>query len=755
MKENRGRAGSVSIYFIAATAGFVLLTGLLIDFARIAAFRKQAELAVKSGARSVLSAYDPDLYGGYGLFARGGDPADELMRLALGGNLEPETDGSFRLVDARWEESGVMESRPLADHGVYRRQVLEEMKYKAPIDLTLELASRFRGIAPALREAQSSVDVLERMRQAYDKREAALDRALEAQKKAGGKLSESLDGSVPRPSVSLAGSKSAGRASHIADAALMYADYVRKRQSDEERAEAHSRAMAAYDERKRRAEESGQPFAEEPPSGGEPQYSSIVSAYERSVKELARSLAEKPPRGLSEANEALEKAREAVAEANEANAEMKRIADEAETFANEPGGREEIDPDAAIGDDKAASMADLRQSVRELVLEEAFFSAYREELEEQANEGERVAEAAADLSVILRSAPGSSGMDGELRSAAGSVQSLGNEYRSRYGDSGSIVGRRQELLEEHRSADSQRKQLEREARREWQGAAAFLRGFAGGSAGEEDVKSFDRLRKLTEANLEWNEAEEERREEIGRAASPEEARDDSMNASGGWMDALGDAAAGSRDALYYAEYAASRFTHTDPSEVRDMLNGGGEGITKADRQELEYVLYGLNNPSGNIAAAYGEIFAMRLAIRTMEGLIECRTYGHPLAVLAAALVYAIQHALADMNELLNTGKMPLSRYARVDTYYLDYLRVFLLLHGDSASRTARSIAVTEAATGLSFERTYTYVSGEATASLRLWFFPGLTRLLERAGSWGGVVRDGRYEVTYKAEDSYQ
>jgi hypothetical protein len=109
-----------------------------------------------------------------------------------------------------------------------------------------------------------------------------------------------------------------------------------------------------------------------------------------------------------------------------------------------------------------------------------------------------------------------------------------------------------------------------------------------------------------------------------------------------------------------------------------------------------------------------------------------------------------------MNSLLDKGTIPLSKYASsVQTTYSDYLRLFLLLHGQSAGQIARSIAVMETVTGLAFERLYTYVSGEATASLRLWFFPGIVKVIGRTGNWGGKVTGDRYEVTYQADDAYQ
>lgn len=754
-RKRRGTRGSVSIYFIVTTAAFVLLNGLLIDFARIAAFRKQAELSVKSGSRSVLSAFDPSLYARYGLFARGGNPADELFSETLEGNIEPAEGEAWRLLDVKWsEDAGVIESRPLASHDIFRREVLEEMKYKAPIDLTIELASRFRGVAPALKEAKASVDVLERMREAYDKREAALDEAWDRQKQAGRQLAEAIEEWAPSPAPSLSGAEPAGKASRITDVALMYDDYVQKREADRRRAEEHRQAVEAWQQSKSAAEQSGDEFKEAYPSGGEPQYDEQTSAYERSVAQMAEALQERSSRALSSANDHLTKSLQALEEARAANEEMRRIAEEAESLNVEPGSYgDDVDADASIGEDKAQSIQELRQTVTGLALDDSFFTQYEQELSSQRAEGEEKTASAAALANLFRGVPGSSGLGSELRSGVLKLQTLEEEYRGRYGsDAGTVIEGRKTTFDSHRSDDKQRKELENEAKQKWNGATSWLNGLKGGSNDESAQQTYSRLSKLTDDNLKWNEAEEDTAKASGQAAAPGKGRDESLAESDSLLDALGEAAAGSRDSLYFAEYAAERFTHAEPSAVRSMLSGGGS--IPADDQQLEYVLYGIGNANGNIAAAYGEIFAVRLAIRTMEGLIECRAYGNPLVVLAAALVYAVEHALADLNQLVNQGSIPLSKYAKVDTYYLDYLRVFLVLHGESASRTARSIAVIEAATGISFEGAYTYVSGEATASLGLWFFPGIAKLLGQAGSWGGVVKGGRYEVVYQAEDSY-
>ncbi|MCD9024028.1 hypothetical protein [Cohnella silvisoli] len=733
--KTKGTAGSVSIYFIVMTAAFVLLTALLIDFARVAAFRKQAELAVKSGVRSVLSSYDPVIYDRYGLFIRGGESANELFLETLKGNAATLGDGAFNFLDTEWEETDVTESRPLAAHDVFRRQILEEMKYKAPIDLALEMAQRFRGVSGAMKEASATVDLLERMRKAYDRRESALDEVLAAQRRYGEKIKRLLSPEVPYPPRHLSPSEPVGDVRTIVDIAVQYEDYVSKRQDDETRREAQ----------RQREEEIGEADG--------PRYEAEVAAYESGAVSLASRLSESSTaiRALSEVGG--EEAIEAYLKAKEANDEMRAIVEQAKSVPPASSDIEFTEPGSTVGANQVESMAELRKTAEELILDERFFEEYDAEIRHQQAQGQLLAGEAAAFSSLASSVPGSTGRGEAVRSGVDHLQSTYSEYVRDYGPNGSVCSNRAATLQAHRSYDRERKQEEQKAKLAWGGATHFMGTLAGVSGSEEEKADFEQVGKLYQSNREWNQTEEEQAKAESKN-DPSEGRDEAMSASNRLMDILQGSLSGARDQFYFSEYTISRLSHYDPVLVKEMLHGG-EAPLHIDQQEAEYILYGLNNPSANIAAAYGEVFAFRLAIRTMEGLIECRTMGHPLLVLAAALVYGIRNALLDLNLLVEKGTVQLSKYIKVDTVYTDYLRLFMLTHGGSANHLARMIAVMEHASGLSFRGAYTYASGEGTASVKLWFFPGLLKVMERYGNLGGTVKGNRYEATYTADSSYQ
>ncbi|SFB28480.1 hypothetical protein SAMN05216312_105235 [Cohnella sp. OV330] len=762
LRFGRASSGAVSIYMSAVMAAMIFLTGTLIDFGRIAAFRQQAELSMKAGARGVLSSYDPALYERYGLFAIGGSAPEALLSEVLEGHRDPEDTDALRLLDTAWRDEEVVESRPLGSHAVFKRQVLEEMKYKAPIDLTLDLASRFKGLPALMKEAKKTSDLLEDMRQAYEKREAALDRALKRQIEAGESMTDAFEAIVPRPPISMAGGRSAGDVKDVADAALMYGDYTAKRAEDTARAETQRQREA--ERLRREAEEklngspsssgaSPSPSPTPAPSDG-PLYAAEISAYERGVAKLAGRLRNQSVQAIASLEKSLEAAVKDAEEAETANAEMSRIAAEADSAADTPAEWPAETGEGGFAGGEAGSLQELRRTASDLILPGDYWSRYKEELEGIRSEGAGLRDAAESMAVSLNAAPGSSGMDGALRDGADRLQSLLAGFADKHGASGSVTAGRREALKSQRSGDEERRALEAKSRTAWSGASAFLATLAGIRSSPEEKQAFERLDWLFHRNLTWNEGQEEAFP-TRLPSDASEGRKAAFASADGWLDALGDGVTGMRDAVYFAEYSYARFSTADPSEVRSLLDWGGEGLLMPGKQENEYVLYGLRNPAANIAAAYGELFALRLAIRTMEGLIECRSYGHPLVVLAAAALYGITEALKDIQGLLDRGVITLSKYAKIDTYYKDYVRLFLLLHGSSEGQTARRIALIEDALDVDLQEAYTYAGSRGVASVRLWFLPGAAKLAGKSVSWQGTVKGNRYETAFSADSAYQ
>jgi hypothetical protein len=220
---------------------------------------------------------------------------------------------------------------------------------------------------------------------------------------------------------------------------------------------------------------------------------------------------------------------------------------------------------------------------------------------------------------------------------------------------------------------------------------------------------------------------------------------------GSLFDGLADMLTGTRDTLYTGEYVLHRFqSYASQLHTLSAESSGGETVGHAmtfANQEVEYILYGFDQPGANVAAAMAEIFGVRFAIRLMEGFIECRTLGHPLLVLSGALLYAARNSALDMKELMQRGATKLSKFADVDIKYTDYLRLFMLLHGGGDKRLSRIAAVIETNIGTDLSRTPSAVSASANVSMKLLFLPGAMKVLGTFGLLQGRVTGNRYETT--------
>ncbi|MBW7453897.1 hypothetical protein [Paenibacillus sepulcri] len=718
--------GAVSIYLIVATTGILLLTSLLIDYARIAAFQKQLEVAAQSGVRSALSAYDGPLYEKYGLFGAGGTDRNEIFQHVTQNNWMGDHN-AFQMLRIQSENSHVNSYEVLGTHEVFKRQVLEEMKYKAPIDFTLEVVSKFAPLAGAMKEAAASVEVLEEVRKLYDEREKHLREALELQRKSAQSAEEGIAAFFPAGGSGSSG----GTAANIISGYSSYLGWI-----------AHDSAL---------------------PEGERPMYAMEISSYAFSARTASNELLEASHKALARHRELELKASQELEEARRCNNEMRTVIQQLQENQDSSGydridGEQTDDQPASDASANISQLQQARQSSEDMLLSDDWFTAYKGELSAQtagfAAFDDGTAEFQSAVSMAL-SNPGSSSL---MSASAGGLQNEFNHYTANYIRPAAIISARANEMNGRQSSDEQRKQKEEQAKSKWSEVRGWMSGMSA-SANSENQKAFDEVKQRFEANLHFNELTGDNELPEAEQLDPYDAAASSMDGMGSIFSGMADMLTGIRDPLYMNEYIVHRFHAYDPKHFESiMTSGGGSEFSDSlslDNQEVEYILYGFHDPAANIAAAYGEIFAFRLAIRTMEGLVESRGLGHPLLVLAGALLYGLEKSIGDMMMLAKEGKTPLSKYVSTDLTYPDYLRVFLLVHGSSDKRTARTIAVIEQNTGITLSGTSTGVSGELTASVNLWFLPGLLKSFTASGILNGKVKGSRYEATKTIGWSYQ
>ncbi|MFC3748500.1 hypothetical protein [Paenibacillus sp. GCM10012306] len=727
--------GSVSIFLIMVLAFVFLFDAVLIDYARIAAANTQGERLARAGIRSVLSAYDVELREKYGLFASGGTDGNMLLSSVLNDNLhESGRSDAFNLIQMGVESSTVEWSRPLGEYGTFRRQINEEMKYKAPIDFTLELGGKFKPLSGAMAEASQVTKVLRALQPLYDEREEALDLMIERRKQAAESGRALLQLIMNPPGDSLQPS-TLGEVSTAADIAAQYDDFVYKYTWDMNR---DSREPARY--------------------------TYPLSRYSQQSALVIQRIPPAMNAFREQHNVFIEQAESALLRARELNDEMKVVLEQSRNSGSSKSDRaKDWDIPGSSGNEiDSDPLHKLREQEDSLILDQADFTGIEEHFSTQKRGFERLEPVTAALPGVLAEFSGlysnGSRMIGSVLAAA---QSVGN-YLGSYGAGGSLIEAELAALEEHRSSDKQRKQWEKEAKTKLSDAMKTIDIIRelNDRAGEA-MQRYDTLQKYYEEILSLNKGLDDARKDGQTSSDPYAAGSSAMTNMDGVYDVMTSALTGTRDRLFQTEYSALYFQHFDLSALSSMGSGmEGANVDKLaaqmdpHAQELEYILYGFHNPAGNIAAAYGEIFAMRLAIRTMEGFVKKAGIGNPLAVLAAALLYGIEQAVQDMLKLCKDGSIPLSEFIPAQLTYRDYLRLFLMIHGSGESQLSRMLAVIRLNTGINPAERNTYASANIRFGLRLWFLPGMITLLNYSGVLAGDVKGKIYYRGIQADSAY-
>lgn len=734
-RQSKGKTeGSVSIFLIMVLAFVFLFTAVLIDYARIAAFNVQEERLARASVRSVMSSYDVELREKYGLFAFGESDGDMLLSRVLNDNMHKSgRSDAFNLVPFALESSSLQWSRPLGSYDVIGRQILEEMKYKAPVDFALELAGKFKPMSGVMAEASRATELLSKLQPLYDEREEALDLMLEQRSQAAESGRRLLQWIMNPPGESISPS-SLGSMQSAADIPAQYSDYLGKYYDD------------LYRDSKKPAK-----------------YTYQLSLYRSRTTEMLSQLPALLTAFRVDHERSMEGAKEALKKAQQLNDEMRNILEQSRMegvdLSNDPAN--DWDIPASSGEISSDPLKKLREQEDALILSSTDLSQMENSISTQQSAYKAIEPIVAGMSGVLYEALSEYGDSYQMISSVLEASRVVNNYLQNYGKKGSIIVSDLALIEQHRSSDKERKQLEREAKSKLGEAKALLNKIRMmGNGVTDSLKSYQTLRQYYEENIAFNKelvSDPLVKSEV--STNPYTAGSSAMEDMDGIYEAMSGIMGGARDRLFQTEYSALYFQHFDVSKLATLAQGseGTAELTdqlKPQAQELEYILYGSHNPAGNVAAAYAEIFVMRLSIRTMEGFIEKASLGNPLAVLAAALLYGIQQAIQDMLLLCEKDSIPLSKYFPAQLTYRDHLRLFMMLHGGGNVQLSRMLALIRLNTGINPDERSTYVSSNIKLGMRLWFLPGVVKLLDYSAGYSGEVQGSTYMRAVQADFSY-
>ncbi|MFC0214682.1 hypothetical protein ACFFK0_19945 [Paenibacillus chartarius] len=720
-----GERGSVSVYLIIVIVPIFLFVTVLIDFVRIGAADRETELAVKAGVRSAMSAFDSKLqpYGLYGLTVPEED-AQQLFATAASGSVSAaERPGGYIDTMIRPGSVKLQPMATLAYPDVFKQQVLEEMKYRAPIEFTLEIADKLKntGMASSLTQGKTFSEDATRLEALIVRREDALDEAWDVFERLHHVLlaEHATNGRRLRELNNLANRVGLNTVDQVRSSITQLqaqAESLRQSMSGLDSSIAAAAAAGQAGEALRSLFEARAALARQlqdilTQKGELEQLLQLLLQYAALIvtirTEAAAAAAQIHPlqtafnQSLSEAKQANDSLR----------TEWNRI--NGETSGTSASGSGNGNAETSFGAVRVLPdefFTEFQTDTASLV---ALFHAYASDIE------------AAVSYADSQTAVYESKNDAYAAKSNAVYQARLPMEQQRKERNDKVKARKQKLWDEIDDVLQRARQAI--------GGCPVVPGADNGA--------YDKLQ-----------ASVVKYEHAGETPSAGEAVVELNNSKRIGADALNlggliaEALEGARDSTYINEYALTKFNYRTFG-LEKLPNGQPKptaALTEPQShvlgaQEAEYVLYGFPTCTANISAAYGEIFAIRLAIRTLERLTDPKTellqLGSPLLMLLAAAAQGAVEALQDMSRLVMGQEVQLSTKfaAAVSMNYKDYLRLLLFVHGGTERKLQRIQALIELNTGVDLTKASTQVNGRAETTVKLWFLPGSVRLLGLTG----------------------
>lgn len=725
--------GFVTVYMAAILGAIFLFQAVLFDFARVRAAQLQADYAAAAAVRSVMSRVNPELRE-YGLFGLDGEGAMQLVEDVMTDHFDPSRRGAdtgvrpVRWTEMQWlpENARLLYSDYLSEPGIFRIQVLEEMKYRAPIEYMLEVYDKVQspGVMDNARDAASAARKLEQLEELVKRLDQSLDEAWDVVKE----LAEE-----------------GGLADQFRDANAKSLENIR--QLAERLGEHSMEALLRTEQR----------LMEE------------IRMLELQLSELA--MLQTGEGGQGGAEEELAATLKALREARLAElGEVRRLLDTARAY--------------------AAAIADLyiKAGAQQLILQERLetirirLDAARQLNDELKRKADGLPEELRDAVHVYNPSYFDrriSGMSAVVGLHNGYVIQLKPErfttgfdfteqetYLSGLNDRvrteakafhASIAA--EELERQARAADiRERQEAERQRAQDVLGQARLLASACPkeGAAGP----ASDPYRQLTALEHKYarGDGQEGQHADPNDPPNPEDSEvwDDAERVGKralGLGEQMYAALLGLRDRAYMAEYALTKFNFRTAGSGADRHDAARSHRLPA--QEAEYILYGLPSCQWNHAAAFSEMFMLRLAIRTAEALMSpSRSVvgaASPWLVFLWALAEGAVKALDDMRRLVKGEEVELAKWLpdRVTLGYRDYLRLFFLLHGKDEAIIPRMQALIELNTGIDLGRKASRAVLNGEVRLPHLFVPGAAALLGKRMAGGAIILESGAEYAYQ------
>ncbi|MCG7409156.1 hypothetical protein MH117_17200 [Paenibacillus sp. ACRRX] len=702
----KGDRGAVSVFLIVLIAPIFFFNAVLIDFARIKLAERESELALKTALDSVMSSFDVKVqdYGLYGMDA-GQTSMDTIMQTVIKNNLPQGLDNnSYTYTDTMLESISAAASHTLKEHPVLKQQILEEMKYRAPLELTMGIIDAFtsskadammHGSVAFAREAK-------KLEKKIEKRQDHIDKLLTAAKS----IKEGLDSNLPTYRANL------NRIGNETETSLN--DKIRNLNQQIGDIERQISFVAMQ-------------TSNNPATSASLARQIVALQNEASAKRAEREKWEELLRLLIETKKSMDKLRG-------------KIQKDKESFDKNVQPAMKLDHEIKVQKEQLVSK--LRQMNQRDTTDFASVKVYGDAFFNQLKQHVLKVSSAYD----------------RFHSSF-NLSSLGQLDSTQLSEMGSLLQKLNEMTSEHQGNQAERKKLEKKAKQNLAEASLRIAKRVTVACVNSGAK-YDKVQSYYSAYLPTTDSLVQYPQEIPQ--DPEEMQEHSAGFSDLLMGSIGDKLLDFRDKLYVDEYGLSKFNHF--AYVKKGIVEPNLSKHKLKNQEAEYILYGFNSCEGNLSAASAELFSARFLLRMTEFILDptnAPLKATPWTFVLGAISYAALHAATDIVELLSPENHPdgveiMNRpgFDKIMLTYKDYLRLFMLIHGNETKMMARMQALIQLNTDKDLSKLATYTEGNSQTSVKLWFLPGIIRVLNLTGIASGEVQKNRFHITKSAASSY-
>lgn len=705
--------GAVSVYLIIVVICLFFFNAVLIDYARILVAERQTENAAKAAVRSTMASFDPAIHQ-YGLFGLKDPHPTATFRKVFSKNLSIQQPGFFHFVDTKMVKGKtrvtINHEKMLSDTYTFKHQILEDMKYRAPIQFTSSIIDGFLQVSNAMEQASAFADIASNIDKKARNRKKDLDSAKNDLTQAKSKLEK-----MKRP-VGGASSAKFPTVNTLGDIVKDVGIYQKiispKRQPSN--------------------------------VSKKPKYTRIdARKFQRNAEKLVT--------GLNIAAQSVRTdLQHAISEINEAGKQNQLI----KTTIAKKRKQKKGDYSAAksyerkYGKQTGALSATenhlkkANQKLDDYVMKDSYFTISRKKIESAlgklySNKRSSLLSRLSHLDSIVSNLDLTdqqrllelqkgvhSSYDGALVSNGEAISYFEKQRKTTYINKN--TQEKQDQANQQEKGDKKNLDL--------------LMNKAKNVAG--DTQVYKTLKKLVDK---YNGQAGEKPIKVN-FNDPTDTSKDAMAMMDKLFHQLGQAMKSERNKIYINEYILTRFKSHD-------FNIKGTAANNFKNNQVEYIIYGLNAHGANYAAALSELFVIRFAINFLAAFTDAKVDSTGPFIFWAALFDALANTVANMVILTKGEPIKLISKIRYYTDYKDYLRLFLFMH-PRGSQLQRTMAVIDHNTKTDLEKRPTYITGKATSSIHLWFLPGITKMLGKVGVINGKVKGGSLDITKTAAYSY-